>query len=306
VAYTWDGTSSRLYVDGILAAVNSVSPAQTGSNLGIGKNNGDTGWEGMIDNVAVFNDARAAAEVASDVGGVPTNDPNLLAYFTFEEGVGQTTVNQKAGGGPNGVLGFNTNVEVNDPEWTMLMLLPVELTQFEASLRGGHSMLAWATASEQSNKGFFVEKSGDGTHFTSIGFVAGAGDSQTENHYHFTDKHLAAAAYYRLRQVDFDGGETLSPVRYVEPEGGSAGWLIYPNPITPDAVFELHAPSGQAAEVEFTDAWGRCVARMGLDLAEGRNNLQVATHGWPSGWYTAIARGSGGLAAYARFQKPGQ
>ena len=122
VAYTFDGTTSRLYQNGVEVASSPTAPPAGGAALGIGYGLGDTAWPGYIDEVIVWNRARTAAEIAADLDGLSAAEiaaPDLLAYFKFDEGAGQTTANAKAGG-PNGTFGPSDAVEVNDPAWSFV------------------------------------------------------------------------------------------------------------------------------------------------------------------------------------------
>jgi hypothetical protein len=84
--------------------------------------------------------------------------------------------------------------------------LAVKLIAFQASLNGSNVLLSWSTATEINNKGFEIFRSVDGTNFTSIGFVAGGGNSDLLLNYQFTDKPgLNGNVFYRLKQVDVDG-----------------------------------------------------------------------------------------------------
>ncbi|MFA9215077.1 MAG: T9SS type A sorting domain-containing protein, partial [Candidatus Methylacidiphilales bacterium] len=82
--------------------------------------------------------------------------------------------------------------------------LPVKLVNFSASLNNNQTELNWSTASETNNKGFEVERSTDGENFETIGFVKGNGNSNSINKYSFTDANQSSA-FYRLKQIDFDG-----------------------------------------------------------------------------------------------------
>lgn len=82
--------------------------------------------------------------------------------------------------------------------------LPVKLVSFSASLNNNQTELNWSTASETNNKGFEIERSNDGKNFTTIAFVQGAGNSNRLLSYSFIDDNKATA-YYRLKQIDFDG-----------------------------------------------------------------------------------------------------
>ncbi|MFQ5595075.1 MAG: LamG-like jellyroll fold domain-containing protein, partial [Anaerolineae bacterium] len=67
VAYTWDGIYSRLYVNGVLVTSNTAPPRQEGKGLVIGKHTGQ-GWQGLIDDVRVFNRALEANEILRTTG----------------------------------------------------------------------------------------------------------------------------------------------------------------------------------------------------------------------------------------------
>jgi hypothetical protein len=111
--------------------------------------------------------------------------------------------------------------------------LPITLIGFEGrrveGLRGKSTeevRLEWSTASEINNKGFEVEMSEDGLAYQKIAFVEGRGSSNTPNNYQLTTINQKDG-YYRLRQMDFDGKFSYSPVVFVE---GVETLKIYPNP----------------------------------------------------------------------------
>ncbi|SFB78756.1 hypothetical protein SAMN05421780_101481 [Flexibacter flexilis DSM 6793] len=90
--------------------------------------------------------------------------------------------------------------------------LPVNLLYFKAQTKSNQTQLLWATASEQNNDYFSIEKSENGKDFTTIGTVQGAGNSQKTLSYEYTDRTpLYQKTYYRLKQIDFDGAFKYSP-----------------------------------------------------------------------------------------------
>ena len=94
--------------------------------------------------------------------------------------------------------------------------LPVTLLNFDGTLKNGNALLTWSTANEINNKGFEIFRSADGTSFTSIGFVTGAGNSNLLLNYQFTDKPgLSGKVFYRLKQIDLDGNFAWSNIVYV-------------------------------------------------------------------------------------------
>jgi hypothetical protein len=91
--------------------------------------------------------------------------------------------------------------------------LTVELTTLKGKLVNNTTVLTWQTASEKDNRGFTIERSNDATHYTAIGEVKGNGTTNAESNYTFTDATpLSGVNYYRLRQADFNGKETMSKV----------------------------------------------------------------------------------------------
>lgn len=87
------------------------------------------------------------------------------------------------------------------------VVLPIELIFLSASEENnGAVTLNWATASEENNDYFEIQRSADGKIFETIGSVDGFGNSLSRIDYSFTDENpLAGKTTYRLKQVDFDG-----------------------------------------------------------------------------------------------------
>jgi hypothetical protein len=91
--------------------------------------------------------------------------------------------------------------------------LAVELTNLTAKSINKTTVLNWQTASEKDNQGFTVERSLNGTDYAAIGQVKGFGTTNTVRNYTFTDATPTNGVnYYRLRQADFNGKESLSKV----------------------------------------------------------------------------------------------
>ena len=88
---------------------------------------------------------------------------------------------------------------------------PVELTNFSGKATNKTSVLTWQTSSETNNKSFTIERSPNGADYAAIGQVKGQGTTSTPHTYTFTDETPSVFInYYRLRQTDFVGKETLS------------------------------------------------------------------------------------------------
>lgn len=112
--------------------------------------------------------------------------------------------------------------------------LPIELLFFEAHrLDKNNVQLDWATETEINNAGFQVERMLDTeTSFSEIAWVDGAGTTTNIVNYSMNDLNPhQGISYYRLKQIDFDGTFSYSPIRAVEGykvNGGAV--LVYPVP----------------------------------------------------------------------------
>ncbi|MEM6770856.1 MAG: T9SS type A sorting domain-containing protein, partial [Bacteroidota bacterium] len=139
--------------------------------------------------------------------------------------------------------------------------LPVDLVDFTAAPMDKQRVrLEWTTQTESGNSHFKIERSTDGQTFTYLGAVAGAGDSNEEQWYDFVDAAaITGRNYYRLRQVDFDGTETLSEVRLVTMEGATPR-SVYPNPATD----ELRIAGWAGGVIRILDGQGRLVVQQQL------------------------------------------
>lgn len=80
--------------------------------------------------------------------------------------------------------------------------LPVTWVSFSATSQGGNVILDWLTAQEINNSNFEVERSSDGINYHKIGDVK----PNTRHVYQFIDvQSLNATAFYRIKQLDYDG-----------------------------------------------------------------------------------------------------
>lgn len=111
--------------------------------------------------------------------------------------------------------------------------LPVTFAAFTGRQAGNSIVLEWTTLSEKDNDYFEIERSTDGVNFVTIGFVDGAGNSNSLISYQFIDNAPEQGQlYYRLSQVDFDGTrEYADKIVTVFYSGDETGNLrVVPNP----------------------------------------------------------------------------
>lgn len=159
---------------------------------------------------------------------------------------------------------------------TALSSLPVTLTSFTASAVAKQTAsLNWLTTEEANASHFAVQRSIDGTNFSTIGQVTAAGESTVEQAYNFIDEDAAFGInYYRLEQVDLDGQSTLSEVRLVTFTEDEEQLRVYPNPVGN----LLQVQGADAGAVEVYSSNGRLVRRYAT-VADGNLDLTGLTPG---------------------------
>jgi hypothetical protein len=110
--------------------------------------------------------------------------------------------------------------------------LPIDLLYFSGNAVDDGVELTWATAMEENNDYFTIQRSTDGIVFDSILTVPGAGNSKTKSEYSIVDKTASGPVmYYQLKQTDYDKKSTTSKRVYVDTQTlVTEAIRVYPNP----------------------------------------------------------------------------
>ncbi len=175
--------------------------------------------------------------------------------------------------------------------------LPVELIYVKADAKDNSSiMVSWATALEINNSGFEVQRSTDGTTFSTIGWVAGGNNSTTTLSYSYNDKDVTAnmVYYYQLRQVDNDGASELSQVVSASLNGTNTPQPtvsigdIMPNPAVDYSRIMVSSTVAQDVTVAVYDMTGRIVSNSTQSIAQGTTGVTVDVTSLSNGNYTTV------------------
>ncbi len=162
--------------------------------------------------------------------------------------------------------------------------LPITLTSFKAEVRKTSTLLSFSTATETNNSHFAIERSADARVFSEIGQVRGAGTTQEPQSYTYTDERpLAGINYYRLRQVDYDGTESFSPVVSVV-FGKQDRITLAPSPATDRVRIQLDEALRTDGLWQVYDNTGRQVLSGAWEAETADYELDVNT--LPEGMYT--------------------
>ena len=170
------------------------------------------------------------------------------------------------------------------------VLLPVKMSTLTGE-RLATNKLRWTTFTEKDNRGFEMQRSINGENYSAIGTVpskAPNGNSTTEIKYEFEDtRPMKGTNYYRLRQIDKDGKETMSNV--VALKGDKVAKVeitsVFPNPASAILNVMMSAPAPEKMQLFVTDITGRLLMQQATMLNLGDNKIQLNIASLASGTY---------------------
>ncbi|MBL4705111.1 MAG: T9SS type A sorting domain-containing protein [Flavobacteriales bacterium] len=136
--------------------------------------------------------------------------------------------------------------------------LPIELTTLQASCEGNNAVIEWSTMSEINNDYFIIERSSDAQNWGFSGRIEGAGTTSTSHYYRFIDDNTSiGVSYYRLSQIDFDGGQTAFEVQTTNCK--SPEFNTYPNPFENEITISFESGQSYPVQIEIRNTLGQVV-----------------------------------------------
>jgi hypothetical protein len=180
-----------------------------------------------------------------------------------------------------GTMGYHNLINV--------VVVPVELTSFTASVNNNVVVLNWITATETNNQGFEVQRKANDSEFEKIGYVPGFGTTTETKSYSFTDSKISAGIYaYQLKQIDFNGSFEYSPEVEIEISTPLEFSLLqnYPNPFNPSTKISWQSPVGSWQTLKIYDVLGNEVATLVDEYkTAGAYEIEWDASEFPSGVY---------------------
>lgn len=175
--------------------------------------------------------------------------------------------------------------------------LPITLLQFDATLKGSATdpfvELNWATASEEQNDFFTIERTVDFNNIDLIDKVPSQGNSNMIQRYSTVDNDpvMGKVNYYRLLQTDIDGTTTGEdkwvPVNVGVKEVFNINYIKNLDKL--EVMFEYDNTNN--VDVVVTDMTGREMYRSsGFGATPGLNILPIDAQGWADGSYLITLR----------------
>ncbi len=302
--WTWEGSSSGLAHAPMTLAVNASGTLFAGtSSSGVYKStNGGINWTALSANpgdlhINILAISSTGVIYAGTTNGIYFSIDNGLTWASDNSGLTNTDIRSLAFDSLGNVLAGAYKNDGTGGLWRSVAIVPVELTAFTALQKERTAVLRWNTATEINNYGFEVERrkvsesmSSGAIEWSKVGFVNGAGTSNTEHTYSFADANVSSGTYvYRLKQIDNDGTYKYSgeaEVTIAVPKEFALN-QNFPNPFNPSTTIAFDIPEQSQVTLKIYDLLGKEVATLVNNevVAAGNHTKQWNASNIPSGVY---------------------
>ncbi|RYF88901.1 MAG: T9SS type A sorting domain-containing protein, partial [Chitinophagaceae bacterium] len=187
-------------------------------------------------------------------------------------------------------------------------VLAAKLLSFNGAVRSGKTVLKWTATGEDEPIYYDVQKSYDGSNFTTIATVNSYTGSAGDQHsYSYTDPEgLNRKTYYRLNLRTEDNRGIYSRILQMTAQPAAFAFVSVVNPFHRELYFDISAEKGGIAKADLIDNLGKTVRRRSFDIREGVNQLSMDdTNVLPTGIYILRVELSG-MVIYKRVMKQGR
>lgn len=249
-------------------------------NIGLytGSNSNDL----VVQNGGVLNFCGNKSAGADNVGTVnPGGTLNYaLGYYTTQTPGSTTTGGQGDFAGTGSMVAAYADASscLAAFDNTVSNVLPISLEYFDVKLNGEIVALEWKTATETNNDFFTIMKSYDASTFEILGRVNGAGTSSIEHYYMINDvEPQNGVNYYKIKQTDFDGASTFSPIRSIKYKKKNVFLQVYPIPgKSEDITLKLWSEKSETVTLIISDLMGRVYSSGQIEVSNDRMEIPLS------------------------------
>lgn len=165
-------------------------------------------------------------------------------------------------------------------------LLSVDLTRFNAVMKGKRVLLQWQTASEFNHQGFEVQRLNHAREWERIGYVDGNGTTFLLTNYVFWDKTpLNGMPFYRLVLLDLSGRKELSKPINITKDTAYGRKNTLSAPTITDSRLLYYTLNGGNANLSIFGPNGETILNRRIRLVKGNGSIPIGLKGMPDGIY---------------------
>jgi hypothetical protein len=151
------------------------------------------------------------------------------------------------------------------------IILPVNFTGLSAKKSGSNVSLTWNVSNEINTIGYEVQRSIDGSSFTTIGFVQASGRSS----YNFVDSKTFETSFYRIKSTDHNTNFAYSVVVNIHDQDASVVMKAFPMPVQ-NVLTVQHSSANSNAKLEVLSVDGRLVKSVILSAEEQQTSVDFS------------------------------
>jgi hypothetical protein len=199
--------------------------------------------------------------------------PAYLIYngvqYDYSSGAGTSAspaeyIDPTASGACSSYSGANANITLPSGQVCNYTggVLPISFTSFTVGTNSlNQAMIQWKI-NETNVLKYEIEKSTDGIHFASLGFVYSTGNG--ENSYQFTDVAVdKAIQYYRIKKYTNDQNIFFSHIQKLSLVNHTS-FVVYPNPAKNQFVINTNEKNLLNTKLQLTDLEGKIIKNIVL------------------------------------------
>jgi hypothetical protein len=163
--------------------------------------------------------------------------------------------------------------------------LAVKISSFQGYLNTNKVTLNWTIAENEMVSQFDVERSTDGTYFSTAAMVFGSDKTGSEN-YQFAQPMNTDVIYYRLKMIDKNNKLTYSKVLVFKTSTSRDFSLkVLNNPVTDKLSVSFETNNSGPVTISLLDMAGRQVMQQKLNSFKGSNMISIPLPVLHSGMY---------------------
>jgi len=145
--------------------------------------------------------------------------------------------------------------------------IPLKMLSFTAERRSGISYLKWTTVNEENVSHFDVQRSYDGTQYSTIGNVAARNSGSRENYNYEDHDPLRGLAYYRIKSIDIDGKFSYSRIAVVSEADIISSSFVVLNPARAAITVFNKTSTGGFFDYRLFNAGGQLIMQGNVSMA---------------------------------------